>query len=578
MAVINELEYKLRRAFMVLLAIYYGNKKPPMDTFMWESIDELNLLQSEGLEVDGILYTVRVIIVTVDSVARAPLLGMTQFNGSFGCGFCLVEGKLIKKGKGHARIYPEPFDCDASLPSLRTLEQHKRDLDLVIKAKKPIHGITGPTALSRIEGFNYIQALVPEYLHSCCEGAFKLMISLWTQPKFRKKDWFIGNRDAVINKRLFEIHPPYELTRTHSSETINKLAKWKASMFRSFFLYYFPILEDLLPGIYFQHLGQLVYGLALLLSDQVAVEDVKKVDILLRNFVREFELLYGEEDLRINIHFLTHLPQSVLDWGCLWSTSTFIPEWFNGELTKLCHGSQSVADQMAANYLLRLEVRHEVEELINEKSLPTHVVSQLKEYLDLPKNEEDDDSKGALVDDGKVKLLGQPKSQKAPTATQEEALKNFLSLKGYVDCPAVPFGKCLSYPRFKLLSTRSIFTTTSYTLSPKRVNYCALMKDGTFLFIDEIVYFDSPPFPDCTQSFLFGRQLGTVHKETYTPDPIDGISFSVHPGQTSKLTGIGNNIVAYKIEDVALKCVVAMKSDFVEKYVVTALVNKYETD
>ncbi len=58
MGIINELEYKLRRKYVVLLAIYYGNQKTPMKQFLEESFHELNLLQSEGFDVDGVLYKV----------------------------------------------------------------------------------------------------------------------------------------------------------------------------------------------------------------------------------------------------------------------------------------------------------------------------------------------------------------------------------------------------------------------------------------------------------------------------------------------------------------------------------------
>lgn len=62
--------------------------------------------------------------------------------------------------------------------------------------------------------------------------------------------------------------------------------------------------------------------------------------------------LYGIEHIGIKIHFLTHLSQSVLDWDCLWATSTYIKKWFNGELGIFFNGTQSVVDQMAQNFLV----------------------------------------------------------------------------------------------------------------------------------------------------------------------------------------------------------------------------------
>lgn len=72
------------------------------------------------------------------------------------------------------------------------------------------------------------------------------------------------------------------------------------------------------------------------------------------------------QQVGINVHFLTHLFQCVLDWECLWSYSTFIPEWLNGELLTLKHGSQAVAAQMANNYLLKMAVREKVVSLEND--------------------------------------------------------------------------------------------------------------------------------------------------------------------------------------------------------------------
>lgn len=522
-------------------------------------------------------------MVTTDTIARAPLLGMTQFNGAFGCGFCLTEGKRIAKGRGGVRIYPEPFGRDAVPPPLRSIEQHMKDVVEAVKTKKPVRGVVGPTALSSLQGFDYIRAQVPEYLHSVCEGVFKLMLNLWTLPKFRKKDWFIGDKSLIIDKRLNEIQPSYEITRTHTAPvSVMKLSTWKASMFRSFFLYYFPILEGLLPTLYFQHLSQLVYGINVLLRERVSVTDVKNVETLFRSFVKDFELLYGEEDLRINVHFMTHLPQAVLDWDALWATSTFIPESFNGELGKLCNGSQGAVDQMAENYLLRMEIRREVEELISENSLPSHIVSQFRDYLNLPIPDDDNiDVRSRLVCGKKVKLLGAPKSCPNLSLLQESAIKSRIIKDASLSCldlSEISLSPFHFYPRFQILSSKSIFTTTSYTLSPKRANYCALINDGIFLFIDYIIHFESPAITHSSQSFIVGRQLGTESQEAFNPEPIDGVTFDSLPGQTTKLMGIAESLLAYPIESVVSKCVIAMKSELVQKFVVSCLVNNLETD
>ena len=128
----------------------------------------------------------------------------------------------------------------------------------------------------------------------------------------------------VINSRLIAAKPPSEITRT--IECLDITSDWKASTFRTFQLYYFPILEDFLPHKYFIHYSNLSYGIYLLLQNRVSREDVLKAQILFEQLVIDMEKLYTKKSITINVHFLVHLCQSVLDWGCLWSTSTFIPE------------------------------------------------------------------------------------------------------------------------------------------------------------------------------------------------------------------------------------------------------------
>jgi hypothetical protein len=54
MAVINEVPYKKRRSNMVLMALWYGNKKPPRDSFLEFALQDLQSLESDPIEFKGI--------------------------------------------------------------------------------------------------------------------------------------------------------------------------------------------------------------------------------------------------------------------------------------------------------------------------------------------------------------------------------------------------------------------------------------------------------------------------------------------------------------------------------------------
>ena len=310
-----------------------------------------------------------------------------------------------------------------------------------------------------------------------------------------------------------------------------------------------------------------------MLQDKVSVLNIEKVRRLFQRFVREMELLYGKEWIGINVHFLTHLAQCVLDWGCLWAWSTFIPEWFNGQLNNSSNGTQHMALQMAQNYLLSQRVRDKARALIKENKLPQNVVSLLSELLHLPQSR-DLILKAILVNENQVELLGRPDIRPL-TMDEEIAVKNAfgkdVDRRAY-DCDIV---NCKAYSRFQLKISGSIFTTTSYERSPKRVNYCAFLKDGNFFLIDHIMFIQNNFI---SRAFIVGKKMGVDSKKIYLPAPIEGECFSPIPGQTTKLFGLSKELFAYDPIDIKAKAVLAMNNILTETFVATAIVNSIETD
>ncbi len=142
-------------------------------------------------------------------------------------GIYICIGERVEKGRGSARVYPEPVSNPTFCP--RTKEQHLHDMELVKTTGNPIHGIQGGTPLAKLDDFHFIRAFVPEYLHSICQGAFRMFFRLWTLSKFSKQPWYIGNKMTIIRTRLAQVKPPYEVTRM--IESFDDFPTWKASMY-----------------------------------------------------------------------------------------------------------------------------------------------------------------------------------------------------------------------------------------------------------------------------------------------------------------------------------------------------------
>ena len=204
---------------------------------------------------------------------------------------------------------------------------------------KTVHGIKGPTPLLELEDLDIIRGTVTDYLHSVCHGGIRFFLHLWTDGSSHKEPWYLNKqRRSILDARLGQMKLPYDVTRT--CRPISEINLWKASEFRSFALYYFPALEDLLPEVYYRHFQSFVYSLQVLLQENVPLTTVTEFQMVIDRFLRETLILYGLQHMRFNLHLFKHLVQSVIDWGCLWASSTFIPEWFNGVLISSANGTQ----------------------------------------------------------------------------------------------------------------------------------------------------------------------------------------------------------------------------------------------
>lgn len=440
---------------------------------------------------------------------------------------------------------------------------------------KSVHGINGPSPLEEIDDYDYVTAQVPDYLHSVCQGVAKFLIGLWTETKHCKQPWYLNaEKKAILTDRLLKVRPPYEVTRTPDS--ILDTSFWSATDFKSFVLYYFPTLDGLLPKEHYEHFLYFSYGLHVLLQEEVHLDRVKETKILFKHFVQQAEILYGRENMRFNMHLLTHLADSVIDWGCLWASSTFIPEWFNGQLQSMTNGTQFVAEQMVRSFLLRNVVRSEAIEIISKYLLPENVSSLLCELLHIPTHLCDliSSRDNFYITPNQIKLFGRPIKRKTSLSI-EIAVRNYLKNVSFEsDTIAIHD----SYHRFLLPRINSIFTTTSYTRSPKRINDCAFMKDGSFFIIQAIILFDCLPLNN--QPFVVGRTMGTISSVKCNPPPIDDIDFSNLPGQSTKLLGLSKSLIAYSADSIFKKCVLLPQSDSfnAHSYIVTAIPNSVETD
>ena len=84
---------------------------------------------------------------------------------------------------------------------------------------------------------------------------------------------------------------------------------------------------------------------------QISHENVELARLYLLKFVHGMQSLYGEQHVSYNVHLMTHLADSVVNFRPFWATSAFIFEDVNRQLLDMFHGTQSVPDQIVKHFL-----------------------------------------------------------------------------------------------------------------------------------------------------------------------------------------------------------------------------------
>ena len=111
---INELPIKNRFEELITCGVWFGKSKPDMNVFMGPFVKIINKLSNAGIKgtINGTERLIKLfpLCCCVDTIARAPLQGVKQFNGHYGCNWCLHYGRSYAKSMRYSVIEePNPI-------------------------------------------------------------------------------------------------------------------------------------------------------------------------------------------------------------------------------------------------------------------------------------------------------------------------------------------------------------------------------------------------------------------------------------------------------------------------------------
>jgi hypothetical protein len=218
-------------------------------------------------------------------------------------------------------------------------------------------------------------------MHGICLGVSKQLLTLWFDKKFKAESFSFFVKRTETNSILKKIKPTLYVTRIPKS--LDELAHWKSSEFRNFILYWgIPTLKHVLTQEYFVHFCLLVRSFFILSKEGITKEELLVVESALLLFVENYQLLYGERFMTLNVHQLVHLTDCVRHTGPLYVNNCFIFEDLNGFIVKHIHGTQGV-DTQIANIVCMLKVPPILYDLfLRDYGNEEEVVSLYKELTD----------------------------------------------------------------------------------------------------------------------------------------------------------------------------------------------------
>ncbi|KAG8171808.1 hypothetical protein JTE90_006165, partial [Oedothorax gibbosus] len=351
---INELPFvqRFKPQNLILVALWVGERKPDMNLFFRCCDNFLNDV-GKGLSVvvNGVSHFVKehILCGTCDLPAKCSILNMIQFNGSYGCAKCLQKGETYKEQGatkarcGRVQVYPFEETIDKPHRTHMATMNHAKE---ACNKKSVVFGIKGPSQLSLYVP-DIIRSTGLDYMHGVCLGVMKKVLSLFLDPTYSKSDFSLLKFRTLIDQSIQSISVPHMFQRVPRS--VNLIKNWKASEFKNFLLYFsVPVFRPILNGTYFEHHMLLVYGISILLKENISHSELVLAEHALWHYVYLFQQLYGKRHMSANVHNLLHLADSVRDLGPLWASSCFGWESVNGFLIKCVHGTQYVQTQINA--------------------------------------------------------------------------------------------------------------------------------------------------------------------------------------------------------------------------------------
>jgi len=481
---INELPYKERSRYLILAGVYVGPKDPNQQVFLRPFVQEAKKLFNEGFswihEGRHVISRVVLLCCILDSVARYQVLNHQSFVAKYGCTFCYKQSSRTRLGQRYLVSAP------AELRTEETLREDLKELyakrHMTNQFERVSRGVKGPSLLMSLNGFILTKGVVVDYMHAICVGVVKHHIEMLLEST-RKRFWLVMDEGNFAKKYLLaEIDRRIGLIQSNSSiirelRPMTDVALWKASEFRSWLLFYMVVdLKGLLKEKYLLHFAILAKATYILLKSSVSMDEVKEAHRLFMLYTHFFQQYFGEENMRYNVHLLSHIARGVINFGPMWVHNSFLYEGKNRYLRSLTKSPNNVALQVTKKFLIYKSLPLLCSKIVTSEKAAIFS-EKLLHYKNLKNCVRTADNDVLLGKGGKCFL----------SEVEFEAMQEFDNVT-YED---EGFNRISELSYNRIISKNTMFCTESYSHGKLNNDSCVFTKSGSYAMIKRIIMLKS---------------------------------------------------------------------------------------
>lgn len=302
-------QYPQLRPFVI--GCYSGNRDPvDVDDFMKEFVEEMKLLQQNGIEVgkNRVVKNFKFRCFIADAPARAFASSTMGHASYFGCPKC----DQVCCKEGHKMYY------QFVIGSLRTDESFRQRVDVQHHKPEFQH------RASLLEGvIGMVSQIVIEAMHAVDLGVAKRIFTAVTDSDvFCSKLSKTGFAALQARFKCFRPFVPSEFVR--KPRCLKLLSKFKATEFRQLLLYTMPVLlKNIVSPPLYNQIMKLHVAIRLLSDPSRYKENIQAARKLISEFVDQFDETIGKKHFTYYTHCLLHIADYVEVYGPLYSWSAY---------------------------------------------------------------------------------------------------------------------------------------------------------------------------------------------------------------------------------------------------------------